>query len=92
MQLGNRVQEIRDRPGTGSPHPIGLLGLGIYLPERVMTNDEWTEYVDTSDEWIVSRTGIRTRRIASCCASRQPADKSQPSGDAPRSRGSNRGA
>ena len=43
---------------------IGLLGLGVYLPERVMTNDEWAEYVDTSDEWIVARTGIRTRRIA----------------------------
>ena len=53
-----------DQPGTRSPHPIGLLGLGIYLPERVMTNDEWTEYVDTSDEWIVTRTGIHTRRIA----------------------------
>lgn len=44
--------------------PIGLLGLGIYLPERVMTNDEWAQHVDTSDEWIVARTGIHTRRIA----------------------------
>ena len=52
------TQDARDR------HPIGLLGLGVYLPERVMTNDEWAEYVDTSDEWIVARTGIRTRRIA----------------------------
>ena len=52
------TQDARDR------HPIGLLGLGIYLPERVMTNDERAEYVDTSDEWIVARTGIRTRRIA----------------------------
>ena len=51
-------------PGRSGPHPIGLLGLGVYLPERVMTNDEWAEHVDTSDEWIVSRTGIRTRRIA----------------------------
>ena len=49
---------------THGPHPIGLLGLGIYLPERVMTNDEWAEHVDTSDEWIVARTGIHTRRIA----------------------------
>lgn len=52
------------RPAPLDGHPIGLLGLGIYLPERVMTNDEWAEYVDTSDEWIVARTGIRTRRIA----------------------------
>jgi 3-oxoacyl-[acyl-carrier-protein] synthase-3 len=43
---------------------IGLLGLGSYVPERVMTNDEWSERVDTSDEWIVTRTGIRTRRVA----------------------------
>lgn len=44
--------------------PIGILGLGAYVPDRVMTNDDWTEYVETSDEWIVERTGIRTRRIA----------------------------
>jgi len=43
---------------------IGILGLGAYVPERVMTNDEWAEYVDTSDEWITARTGIKTRRIA----------------------------
>ena len=53
-----------DPPGTHGPNPIGLLGLGIYLPERIMTNDEWTEHVDTSDEWIVARTGIHRRRIA----------------------------
>lgn len=43
---------------------VGLLGLGAYVPERIMTNDEWTEYVDTSDEWIRTRTGIERRRIA----------------------------
>ena len=43
---------------------VGILGLGAYLPERVMTNDEWAEHVDTSDEWITSRTGIRERRVA----------------------------
>jgi 3-oxoacyl-[acyl-carrier-protein] synthase-3 len=43
---------------------IGILGLGAYLPERVMSNAEWAEYVDTSDEWITTRTGIRNRRIA----------------------------
>ena len=43
---------------------IGILGLGAYVPERVMTNEEWTEWVDTSDEWITSRTGIKTRRVA----------------------------
>lgn len=44
--------------------PTGLLGLGAYLPERIMTNAEWAEHVDTSDEWIVERTGIRRRRFA----------------------------
>ncbi len=43
---------------------IGLIGLGAYVPERVMTNDEWTQYVDTSDEWITTRTGIKRRRLA----------------------------
>jgi 3-oxoacyl-[acyl-carrier-protein] synthase-3 len=47
-----------------SPHPLGLLGLGVYLPEHVMANDEWTAYVDTSDDWITERTGIKRRRIA----------------------------
>ena len=44
--------------------PIGLLGLGAYVPERVMTNDEWAQYVDTSDEWITTRTGIKRRHLA----------------------------
>jgi 3-oxoacyl-[acyl-carrier-protein] synthase-3 len=44
--------------------PIGLLGLGAYAPERVMTNDDWAKHVDTTDEWIAARTGIRRRRIA----------------------------
>ena len=43
---------------------IGLLGLGVYLPPRIMTNDEWAQYVDTSDEWITERTGIKRRRLA----------------------------
>ena len=43
---------------------IGILGFGAYAPRRVMTNDEWAEHVDTSDEWIESRTGIKTRRFA----------------------------
>ncbi len=41
-----------------------LLGVGGHLPERVLTNAELAERVDTSDEWIVARTGIRERRIA----------------------------
>ena len=43
---------------------VGISGFGGYVPERVMTNEDWTEYVDTSDEWIVERTGIHERRFA----------------------------
>ena len=41
-----------------------LTGVGGYVPERVLTNAELEEMVDTSDEWIISRTGIRERHIA----------------------------
>ena len=41
-----------------------ITGWGMYAPLRVMTNEELSTMVDTSDEWIVSRTGIRERRIA----------------------------
>jgi 3-oxoacyl-[acyl-carrier-protein] synthase-3 len=41
-----------------------VLGCGSYLPARILTNDELARSVDTTDEWIVQRTGIRERRIA----------------------------
>src|SRR6195256_4846819 len=41
-----------------------VLGCGSYLPSRVLTNAELARTVDTSDEWIVQRTGIHERRIA----------------------------
>jgi 3-oxoacyl-[acyl-carrier-protein] synthase-3 len=41
-----------------------IAGVGAYAPERVLTNDELTKMVDTSDEWIRTRSGIRERRIA----------------------------
>lgn len=41
-----------------------MLGLGVYRPERVVTNDEICETLDSTDEWIQSRSGIRTRRFA----------------------------
>ena len=43
---------------------VGILGLGKYLPEKVLTNKDLEKIVDTTDEWIVTRTGIRERRIA----------------------------
>lgn len=41
-----------------------IMGTGGYLPETVRTNEEISQLVDTSDSWIVDRTGIKTRRIA----------------------------
>jgi 3-oxoacyl-[acyl-carrier-protein] synthase-3 len=43
---------------------VSITGLGCYVPERVLTNHELAGIVNTSDEWIVERTGIRERRIA----------------------------
>ncbi len=43
---------------------VCIAGTGSYLPERILTNAELAAAVDTSDEWIVSRTGIKERRIA----------------------------
>lgn len=44
--------------------PAGIWGTGIYLPAKVLTNQDLEKLVDTSDEWIRTRTGIRERRIA----------------------------
>jgi 3-oxoacyl-[acyl-carrier-protein] synthase-3 len=43
----------------------GIAGIGVYLPERVLTNDELQKMVDTNDEWIRTRSGIKERRITS---------------------------
>ena len=43
---------------------LQILGTGRALPEHVVTNDDLAKIVDTSDEWIVSRTGIKERRFA----------------------------
>jgi len=42
-----------------------VIGCGRYLPEKILTNDELATMVDTSNEWIVQRTGISARHIAS---------------------------
>ncbi len=46
------------------PKSVRITGWGMYAPERVLTNAELERVVDTSDEWIQTRTGIRERRIA----------------------------
>lgn len=43
---------------------VGIIGTGKYVPDRILSNKELEQMVDTNDEWIVTRTGIRERRIA----------------------------
>ena len=50
--------------GRTNGRPISITGLGCHVPERILSNDELATMVDTSDEWIRERTGIRERRIA----------------------------
>ena len=50
--------------GAANGLPVSITGLGTHVPERVVTNDDLAQLVDTSDEWIVTRTGIRERRFA----------------------------
>jgi 3-oxoacyl-[acyl-carrier-protein] synthase-3 len=50
--------------GKANGARIGITGLGVHVPDKVVTNDDLTKFVDTSDEWIIERTGIRERRFA----------------------------
>jgi 3-oxoacyl-[acyl-carrier-protein] synthase III len=50
--------------GSANGRRIGITGLGVHVPDRVITNAELSTMVDTSDEWIVERTGIKERRFA----------------------------
>ena len=47
-----------------SPCVSSIIGTGSYMPEKILTNDDLSKIVDTSDEWITTRTGIKERRIA----------------------------
>jgi len=50
--------------GKANGRRVGITGLGVHVPARVVTNDDLAKLVDTNDEWIVERTGIRERRFA----------------------------
>jgi 3-oxoacyl-[acyl-carrier-protein] synthase III len=50
--------------GRTNGTPVSITGLGCHVPERVLGNEELATLVDTNDEWIIERTGIRERRIA----------------------------
>jgi len=53
-------------PRTSRPHlrTVSITGVGSYVPERILSNADLEKLVETSDEWITSRTGIKERRIA----------------------------
>ena len=59
---GTTSKGLQVRPGA--PH-AAILGVGAYRPERVVPNSELVEAIDSSDEWIQQRTGIKERRFAS---------------------------
>src|SRR5262249_10575578 len=50
--------------GTANGYHVSITGVGSNAPEHVRTNEELSRMVDTSDEWIIARTGIRERRVA----------------------------
>ena len=55
----------RSSPRSGKPQrTVSIVGTGSYVPEKVLTNDDLSKMVDTYDEWITIRTGIKERRIA----------------------------
>jgi 3-oxoacyl-[acyl-carrier-protein] synthase-3 len=50
--------------GSANGYRVSITGLGTCVPERILTNDALSRMVETSDEWIVARTGIHERRVA----------------------------
>src|SRR5438270_5731892 len=60
-----RQPRSHPRPHSGSPlRTVSIVGTGSYVPEKRLTNADLSRIVDTSDEWITTRTGIKERRIA----------------------------
>jgi len=49
---------------TKTPRTVSIIGTGSYVPEKIITNDDLSRMVDTTDDWITTRTGIKERRIA----------------------------
>ena len=50
--------------GSANGRRVGITGLGTHVPDRIYTNADLAQFVDTTDEWILERTGIRERRFA----------------------------
>jgi 3-oxoacyl-[acyl-carrier-protein] synthase III len=58
-------RQPRSSPRSGkTSRTVSIIGTGSYVPEKRLTNEDLTKIVDTSDEWITTRTGIKERRIA----------------------------
>tara|TARA_R110002072_G_scaffold1989_2_gene16335 strand:+ start:57890 stop:58903 length:1014 start_codon:yes stop_codon:yes gene_type:complete len=64
---------------TNLSHEVNtkILGTGIYLPEKIMTNFDLEKIVDTNDQWIYERTGIKSRRISSTEGGEFPTDMAE---------------
>jgi len=59
-----RSSPPQPRRSVKSRRSVSIIATGSYVPERILTNQELEQIVDTTDEWIRTRTGIRERRIA----------------------------
>src|SRR5882762_1527495 len=58
-------RQPRSRPRSArNQRTVSIIGTGSYTPEKILTNEDLSRMVDTSDEWITTRTGIKERRIA----------------------------
>jgi 3-oxoacyl-[acyl-carrier-protein] synthase-3 len=58
-------RQPRSSPRSSKPRrTVSIIGTGSYVPEKILTNADLTSMVDTTDEWITTRTGIKERRIA----------------------------
>ena len=58
-------RQPRSSPRSGKPRrTVSIIGTGSYVPEKILTNADLSKMVDTTDEWITTRTGIKERRIA----------------------------
>src|SRR6267378_1077843 len=58
-------RQLRSRPRSAKPlRTVSIIGTGSYVPEKIVTNADLSRMVDTSDDWITTRTGIKERRIA----------------------------
>ena len=57
------AQHTQQLLNTEHMHRARITGVGHYVPENIVTNDDLSKFMDTNDEWIRTRTGIETRHI-----------------------------